>query len=152
MMLEFSHLQEPVPPQCPHAPFPQSSQQEIATLGLPHGWWMLEAFWQTVAGPRTGSSKSKYQPLLGDPGRRRCVCPRHRRLPALSQKATTSTWRFLTSRNVFSQAPLPSSLLNVSEDFTARPWRSPPTLVWRQRDLLGEPSQPEAASSFSNWS
>ena len=126
---------------------PQSSQQEITTLCLPHGWWLLEAFSQTVAGPRTGSSKSKYQPLLGDPGLPWCVWPRHSSfrlghrkqspghrlhviLPDLQELLSSCTTSFLAPHDCFGgfYPRGPCSLLCSG---------------WRPGDLHREPSQPE---------
>ena len=75
-----------------------------------------------------GSSKSKYQPLLGDPGLQRCTCPDTRATSRCHRKRTlrppTTRDRFLTSRNFFSQALLPSCVLTL-DCFTDGSWPGP---------------------------
>ena len=64
-----------------------------------------------------GSSKSKYQSLLGDPGLQWCICPETHAascsvIESRPIRSPPPGDSFLTSRNFFSQASLHSSLLH----------------------------------------
>lgn len=82
-MLECSHLQKPAL-QCPHSPFPRGHLSGKLPYSISHVGDECQKHLSRLAGPRMGSSKSKYQPLLGDPGHQQCVCPGTLQLPAVT--------------------------------------------------------------------
>ena len=107
-----------------------------------------------MAGPRTGSSKSKYLSLLGDPGLLRCVCPGHSSF-WLGHRKQTSGHRLHAILPDLQEllSSCTTSVLASHDCFGGFYPRDPCSLLCpggRQGDLLREPSQPEV--TLKDWS
>lgn len=123
------HYARIFPPAVSPCPCPWSSQQEIATLSPA---WVMNLTSISAARGRAQNgvkwSQSKYQPLLGDPGRGRALARRTRSfLPGQRKRPLRPPPPrdgFLTSRNSCTVRPGPASFLVphtrlLREGFTA---------------------------------